>query len=87
MKTDLIYLGTNNGISCYKNSEGFIEGYRPIGKPLLEDQSGHKSYGNTERIVSTQTTVEGFLKFVNDRKKTKDFMKENNELLKQTKMF
>ncbi len=64
----LDYLGTfkaghSGTFECYRNHDGFIEGYRSQGTQYLHG-TDHKIGGDIKRIVSCETTPEAFIEYV-----------------------
>lgn len=64
------YLGTftagrYGSFECYKNAEGFIEGYRSTGGTIYYEGFNPVRYGgDIKRIVTNTTTPEAFIEYV-----------------------
>ena len=52
---------TDDGWRLFKNADGFIEGFKGIGKKIVNDVV---TYKDRKRIVSNQITIEGFKKYL-----------------------
>lgn len=58
----LEYLGKYDQWSLYRNDDGFVEGIKSYGKKtVLADKT---YYANSSRVISNQTTPDGFLKYI-----------------------
>jgi hypothetical protein len=67
--TQLEYLGDWNKWQVYKNSDGFLEGYKSSNKKinLYKDAKGNqiKQSVDSQRIITNAKDMAGFIKFVN----------------------
>lgn len=60
------YVGDVCGYSVYKNASGFLEGYIGVGRNKYHvDPNQH---GDVKRVVTNQTTLEGFAAYVSGLK-------------------
>lgn len=58
-KQNMDFVGNEEGYNVFKNKDGFMEGYKKTGK---QDRNGQGTY--VKRVVSNQTTIEGFGKYI-----------------------
>lgn len=65
------YLTEISGYQVYKNSDGFLEGYKHSGKAVGKGSNGQKIFSSQKKIVTQETTLEGFKKFIAGTKKPK----------------
>lgn len=63
-----VILKNNKEISLWRNDQGFIEGYLSSGEIKFKSK-GADNRESMERIVSVETTSEGFMKFFRARGK------------------
>lgn len=79
-KSGMDYEGIEEGYHVYKNSAGFMEGFKKIGK----NKYGNSNQGSDiKRVVSNQTTLAGFGKYVrglHKKVKTKDIPLKTSQL-------
>lgn len=92
MNTQLEYLGEWNKWRVYKNSEGFLEGYKSSAKKrnLYKSTNGEqvKQSVDSERVVTNATDMGGFIRFVNGMKPVKESkVKQAENDQKQMKLF
>ncbi len=55
---DMEYLGEHAGYQCWKNSEGFIEGYKSIGLENVSKKYCRLAKDMTRLVTKTKTTAE-----------------------------
>lgn len=71
---------TDDGWRLFKNADGFIEGFKGIGKKIV---NGVVTYKDHKHIVSNQTTIEGFKKYLSGlrpKKRVKDIELKPHQL-------
>ncbi len=61
-------MGETAGYRVYKNLDGFMEGYRTIGKNVNNDKGT-----DIKRVVTNQTTMEGFALYINGMKSHRSY--------------
>lgn len=61
-KQDMRLEGIEEGYKVFKNAEGFMEGYKSVGKNAYNPDWPGGS--DVKRIVSNATTLEGFAAYV-----------------------
>jgi intein/homing endonuclease len=61
-------LGEWNGWQVYKNSDGFLEGYKSTGRKVKATED-HIVFTDSKRIVTNTKDMAGFIAFVNGTKK------------------
>jgi hypothetical protein len=57
----MTHIGDALGYQVYKNDQGFLEGYKKIGKKWV---NGAELGTDCKRIVTNQKTMDGFMKYV-----------------------
>lgn len=57
------YVGDYAGYRVYRNHEGFLEGIKSTGR-IIHTFGKQKMKSDTKRIVTNQTTTDGFVKYV-----------------------
>lgn len=65
MKNKLVQIGEHDGWKLYINSDGFVEAYKKTGKRIVNKEDIGT---DSKRLVTNQTTVEGFIKYLNGLK-------------------
>lgn len=76
-KVNMQFVGFYDDFHVYRNSDGFLEGFKKVGKNM---STGYK---DCKRVVSNQVTPEGFLSYVKGlkpRKKVKDIELKPSQL-------
>lgn len=58
MKKNLEHIGEYDGYQVYRNSDGFLEGYKKIGKRIENGQDVGK---DLRRLVTRAKTMQGFI--------------------------
>jgi len=66
----LDYIGEYNGWQIFRNSEGFLEGYKGVGKKIKIDAEKTIN-SDSKRLVTNTKTPTDFIKFVNGSKPKK----------------
>lgn len=70
------YVGTELGYQVFRNSDGFLEGYKKtIGRNIGLDANNNPIPSDCKRVVTNQTTMKGFVDYVNGLKKKKSSIK------------
>jgi len=73
---ELEYLGEWNKWEIYKNSDGFLEGYKSSAKKevVCKDHNGQtvKQPVDSKRVITNATDMGGFIRFVNAMKPKKE---------------
>lgn len=75
MNKEMEYIGDYNGYQIFRNSEGYLEGYKSTGRKetILKDHNGRDIFRRSDhnRIVSQCKDMSCFIKFINGFKKPK----------------
>lgn len=66
MQKEMVFEGWEEGYRVYKNADGFMEGYKKVGKSKIKADDG----SDVKRIVTNQTTLSGFGKYVRGLRKS-----------------
>ena len=79
------YLGQYRTIGgtyeCYRNQQGYIEGYKTTGGTIyFEGQVPVRYGGDCKRIVSLETTPEAFCEYVRGLRNTSEPKAPDNQL-------
>lgn len=83
----MTYVSEIKHCSVFRNDEGYLEGYKGIGKVDFTSVGGIQNHKGVERIVTNARTEEEFALFIKGRRKKKDLIREQEEINKQSKLF